>query len=110
MSQAVLTIDGLQYSNWSRTIFEEMREGGVDAVHATLVYHENCRETLLRFGEWQRRFEAHAEGGLGGLRPRPPLSHPRSTRDDGPSWWTRRDFGRFGSNSYVSTWPMTGGR
>ena len=61
MSKSVLTIDGLQYSNWSRAIFEQMREGGVDAVHATLVYHENCRETLLRFGEWQRRFEEHSD-------------------------------------------------
>jgi len=34
-----------------------MREGGVDAVHATLVYHETCRETLQRLGEWNRRFE-----------------------------------------------------
>ena len=61
MSQSVLTIDGLQYSNWSRQVFEQMREGGVDAVHATLVYHETCRETLHRFGEWQRRFEAHSD-------------------------------------------------
>ena len=52
----MLTIDGLQYSNWSREIFEQMRAGGVTAVHATLVYHENTRETLTRFGEWNRRF------------------------------------------------------
>ncbi|GED23251.1 dipeptidase [Halomonas halmophila] len=61
MSQERLIIDGLQYSNWSREIFEQMREGGVDAVHATLVYHENIRETLLRMGEWKRRFEAHGD-------------------------------------------------
>tara|TARA_A100001391_G_scaffold32397_4_gene17390 strand:- start:1265 stop:2254 length:990 start_codon:yes stop_codon:yes gene_type:complete len=54
----MLTIDGLQYSNWSREIFEQMREGGLDAVHATLVYHETTRETLSRLGEWNRRFEA----------------------------------------------------
>jgi microsomal dipeptidase-like Zn-dependent dipeptidase len=59
MSKQMLTVDGLQYSNWSREIFEQMREGGVDAVHATLVYHENLRETLTRIGEWNRRFEAH---------------------------------------------------
>ncbi|OEY66993.1 dipeptidase [Marinobacter sp. X15-166B] len=57
----MLTIDGLQYSNWSREIFEQMREGGVNAVHATLVYHENTRETLSRFGDWHRRFEQHAD-------------------------------------------------
>ncbi|MCL7931177.1 dipeptidase [Halomonas llamarensis] len=59
MSKQMLTVDGLQYSNWSREIFEQMREGGVDAVHATLVYHETLRETLTRIGEWNRRFEAH---------------------------------------------------
>lgn len=57
----MLTIDGLQYSNWSRKIFEQMRAGGVSAVHATLVYHENTRETLTRFGEWNRRFEEYAD-------------------------------------------------
>lgn len=61
MSKEMLTVDGLQYSNWSREIFEQMREGGVDAVHATLVYHENTRETLSRLGEWNRRFEAHGD-------------------------------------------------
>lgn len=61
MATPMLCIDGLQYSNWSRGIFEQMREGGVDAVHATLVYHETARETLLRFGEWNRRFEQHSD-------------------------------------------------
>jgi len=61
MSKQVLTVDGLQYSNWSREIFEQMREGGVDAVHATLVYHETLRETLTRIGEWNRRFEVHGD-------------------------------------------------
>jgi len=59
MSQEMLIVDGLQYSNWSREIFEQMHEGGVDAVHATLAYHETTRDTLSRFGEWNRRFEAH---------------------------------------------------
>lgn len=61
MSKQMLTVDGLQYSNWSREIFEQMREGGVDAVHATLVYHETLRETLTRIGEWNRRFEVHGD-------------------------------------------------
>ncbi|GGE53479.1 membrane dipeptidase [Streptosporangium jomthongense] len=57
----MLTIDGLQYSNWSREIFEQMHAGGVSAVHATLVYHENTRETLSRLGDWNRRFEQHSD-------------------------------------------------
>ena len=51
-------IDGLQYSAWSREVFEQMREGGLNAVHVTIAYHENTRETLNRLGEWNSRFEA----------------------------------------------------
>ena len=41
-------IDGLQYANWSENIFKQMREGKVDAVHVTITYHENFRETVLQ--------------------------------------------------------------
>ncbi|WP_286974537.1 membrane dipeptidase [Pseudomonas sp.] len=61
MHDELIVIDGLQYSNWEREIFTQLREGGVSAVHATLVYHENARETLSRLGEWNRRFEQHAD-------------------------------------------------
>ncbi|RKD84197.1 MULTISPECIES: membrane dipeptidase [Kushneria] len=61
MTDNMLIIDGLQYSNWSRQIFEQMHEGGVSAVHATLAYHETTRDTLTRFGEWNRRFEDNAD-------------------------------------------------
>ena len=50
-------IDGLQYSNWSESIFRQLRAGGVDAVHVTLVYHENFRETVARIERWNRWFE-----------------------------------------------------
>ena len=52
-------VDGLQYAAWSRAVFEEMRAGGVDAVHATICYHETFRETVARIVEWNRLFEAH---------------------------------------------------
>ncbi|HBX56654.1 membrane dipeptidase [Pseudomonas sp. UBA2684] len=61
MHDELIVIDGLQYSNWDRDIFNQLREGGVSAVHATLVYHENARETLSRLGEWNRRFEQHGD-------------------------------------------------
>ena len=57
MNRDWTVIDGLQYSNWSREIFNQMREGGLNAVHVTIAYHENTRETLSRFGEWNQRFE-----------------------------------------------------
>ncbi|WP_107850724.1 dipeptidase [Oceanimonas marisflavi] len=57
----MIVIDGLQYSNWSREIFEQLREGGVTMVHATIVYHEQIRETLMRIAEWNRQFEQHGD-------------------------------------------------
>ncbi|MFP2770877.1 dipeptidase [Oceanisphaera sp. KMM 10153] len=57
----MIVIDGLQYSNWSREIFEQLREGGVTMVHATIVYHEQIRETLMRVAEWNRQFEQHGD-------------------------------------------------
>ena len=50
-------IDGLQYANWSEKIFKQMRKGNVDAVHATITYHENFRETVLQIEKWNRFFE-----------------------------------------------------
>ena len=37
-------IDNLQYCNWSREVFEINREAKLDAVHVTVVYHENFNE------------------------------------------------------------------
>jgi membrane dipeptidase len=54
-------IDGLQYSNWSEKVFRQMREGGVDAVHATIVYHETFREAVLNVERWNRWFERFPE-------------------------------------------------
>jgi membrane dipeptidase len=50
-------IDGLQYANWSEKIFRQLREGGVDAVHVTITYHETFRETVLNIEGWNRWFE-----------------------------------------------------
>ncbi|WP_026758737.1 membrane dipeptidase [Sediminimonas qiaohouensis] len=50
-------IDALQYANWSEKIFRQMRAGGVDAVHVTITYHENFRETVHNIEAWNRWFE-----------------------------------------------------
>lgn len=50
-------IDGLQYANWSEKIFRQLRQGGVDAVHVTITYHETFRETVLNIEGWNRWFE-----------------------------------------------------
>ena len=33
-----IIIDGLQYCNWNRELFEDVWKGGFTAIHATLVY------------------------------------------------------------------------
>ncbi|WP_368344204.1 membrane dipeptidase [Pelagovum sp. HNIBRBA483] len=54
-------IDCLQYANWSEKIFRQMREGAVDAVHVTIAYHENFRETVLNMEQWNRWFEQYPD-------------------------------------------------
>ena len=49
-------IDNLQYCNWSREIFEINREAGLDAVHVTIVYHEDYDELLLEINKWKKIF------------------------------------------------------
>ncbi|WP_435273809.1 membrane dipeptidase [Psychrobium sp. nBUS_13] len=61
MHNDLIVIDGLQYSNWDRTIFEQLKQGGVTMVHVTIVYHEQIRETLLRISEWNRHFELNSD-------------------------------------------------
>lgn len=56
-----MRIDGLQYANWSEKIFRQMREGGVDAAHVTIAYHEDFRETVLNFEQWNRWFEQYPD-------------------------------------------------
>ena len=50
-------IDNLQYCNWSREVFQINRDAGLDAVHVTLVYHEDFDEFLVRIKEWNKHFE-----------------------------------------------------
>ena len=37
-------VDNLQYCNWSKEIFEINHEAKLDAVHATICYHEDFDE------------------------------------------------------------------
>ena len=60
-------IDNLQYVNWSEKIFRQLREGGVDAIHVTIAYHETFRETVLNFEQWNRWFEQSHDLMLRGL-------------------------------------------
>ncbi len=56
-----MRIDGLQYANWSEKIFQQLRQGRVDAIHVTIAYHENFRETVLNFEQWNQWFERYPD-------------------------------------------------
>ena len=54
-------IDNLQYCKWSREVFQLNRDAGLDAVHVTLVYHEDFDEFLVRIKEWNKHFEENSD-------------------------------------------------
>ena len=57
----MLIIDGLQYVNWTRPLFERAIAGGVSAIHVTIAYWENTRDTLENIGDWRQRFREHSD-------------------------------------------------
>ncbi len=61
MSERPLIIDALQYNHWSEEIFRQMQAGGVCAVHVTICYHEDFRETVEQMADWNRRFERYPD-------------------------------------------------
>ena len=54
-------IDNLQYCNWSREIFEFNRSAGLDAVHVTIVYHEDYSELLVEIKKWEKLFSENSD-------------------------------------------------
>ena len=56
-----IIIDGLQYCNWNREIFEDLWRGGLTAVHATLVYWENTEESFKKIDKWNDLFIQHKD-------------------------------------------------
>ena len=54
-------IDNLQYCKWSRKIFEINKEANLDAVHVTIVYHEDYDELLLEIKKWEKLFNENSD-------------------------------------------------
>ena len=54
-------IDNLQYCNWSRKVFEINREAGLDAVHVTIVYHEDFNELQNEIKKWQTLLKENSD-------------------------------------------------
>ena len=54
-------IDNLQYCKWSREVFQINRDAGLDAVHVTVVYHEDFDEFNSRVNEWDTFFKDNSD-------------------------------------------------
>ena len=46
-----IIIDGLEYCNWNRQILEDLWHGGITAIHTTLVYWEDTKESFAKIDE-----------------------------------------------------------
>ena len=54
-------IDNLQYCNWSREIFQINRQAGLDAIHVTIVYHEDFDELKTVIKNWESHFSNNSD-------------------------------------------------
>ncbi len=54
-------IDNLQYCKWTREVFQINREAKLDAVHVTIVYHEDYNELLNKINEWETFFKENSD-------------------------------------------------
>lgn len=61
MNNEMIVIDGLQYVNWNRELFEQLQRSGMTAVHVTIAYWENTQETLDNIGQWHRHFRDNTD-------------------------------------------------
>ena len=51
-----IVIDGLEICNWSRSVFEDMRRGGLTAVNATCSVWEGISGSLDNIAQWKKWF------------------------------------------------------
>lgn len=56
-----IVIDALMISNWSRAVFEDMRNGGLTAVNCTCSVWENFPATIANIAQWRRWFAEHED-------------------------------------------------
>jgi len=54
-------IDNLQYCNWSREIFQINKQAGLDAIHVTIVYHEDFDELKTVIKNWENHFTNNSD-------------------------------------------------
>ena len=61
LHQDLVLFDGLIVSRWSRSVFEDMRRGGLTAANCTCCVWEGFQATMDNIGVWKRWFREHAD-------------------------------------------------
>ena len=56
-----ILIDGLEYVNWNRDLFEKAHAGGITAIHATLVYWEDTHESFEKMNYWDDLIQSNSD-------------------------------------------------
>lgn len=56
-----MIVDGLEINNWSRSVIEEVRSGGVDIVHATVGVWEDTAASFTRIGAMRHLVRHNAD-------------------------------------------------
>ena len=95
-------VDGLIVSDWSREVFEEMRDGGLTAANCTCAVWHNFRETMDNIAAWQGYFRDHADI----------LAQARSVADIravGPGTWNAWKAALLRDLYYAAEEAITGG-
>jgi len=54
-----IVIDGLEICRWDRSVFEDMRRGGLTAVNCTCAVWEGLRGAMDAVAAWKRHFDEH---------------------------------------------------
>lgn len=57
----MIVIDGLIISKWSRSVFEDMRKGGLTAANCTCSVWEGFEGTMRNVADWKRYFRDNAD-------------------------------------------------
>ena len=61
MHDRLIVIDGLNISKFDRSVFEDMRRGGVTAANCTCSIWENFRDSMDQIARWQEHFVNNAD-------------------------------------------------
>ena len=61
MDNDIILIDGLEYVNWNRDLFEKAHAGGLTAIHATLVYWEDTKESFEKIDHWDNFIQSNGD-------------------------------------------------